>query len=97
MKWTILFTNKASKQVGKLNNHIFESFRLLIKDLKNNGLTPGKKWPHYSKLKTSKKEDRRHCHLNQGKPSYVCCWAIIDKKTKILEVYYVGTHEKAPY
>ena len=48
--------------------------------------------------KTSKKtEDKRHCHLIKGRPTYVCCWAIINKQKKIIEVYYVGTHEKAPY
>ncbi len=97
MKWMIQYTNKASKQVGRLNRHAFEAVRLLVKDLQNNGPAPGKKWSHYGKLRAAKKEDRRHCHLNQGKPTYVCCWAVIDKKLKILEVYYVGTHEKAPY
>jgi hypothetical protein len=28
---------------------------------------------------------------------YRANWKIIDKKERILEVYYVGTHEKAPY
>lgn len=32
-----------------------------------------------------------------GKPTYVACWYIKDKKVKIVEIYYVGTHEKAPY
>ncbi len=29
--------------------------------------------------------------------TYVCCWEVIDKRMKITEIYYVGTHEKAPY
>ncbi|HSW71056.1 MAG TPA: hypothetical protein VLH77_03650 [Gammaproteobacteria bacterium] len=53
-------------------------------------------WPNYGKLHGSK-GDKRHCHLQKGKPTYVCCWEVIDKKRKIIKVYYVGTHEKAPY
>jgi hypothetical protein len=41
--------------------------------------------------------DKRHCHLIKGRPTYVACWEVKDPKNKILEVYYVGTHEKAPY
>ena len=55
-------------------------------------------WPNYSKFKNQGKNvDKRHCHLLKGKPTYVACWQVLDKKKKILEVYYVGTHEKAPY
>lgn len=54
-------------------------------------------WPNYGKLHGKKGNDKRHCHLQRGKPTYVCCWEVIDKKRKIIEVNYVGTHEKAPY
>lgn len=68
--------------------------RLLCVDLENRG--PAVDWPNYGKLH-GKKGDKRHCHLQKGKPTYVCCWEVKDKKRKIMEVYYVGTHEKAPY
>lgn len=97
MQWTVRFTNRAAKQIEKLNYHTVEALRFLVNNLQANGPAPGKGWHHYGKLRATKKEDRRHCHLNQGRPVYVCCWAVIDKKLKILEVYYVGTHEKAPY
>jgi len=98
MAWTIEFTNKAKKQISKLSKQAFDALRLLVEDLEYNGRNPGKEWPHYGKLKGTKKgEDLRHCHLVRGKPTYVSCWAVIDKKLKIIEVYYVGTHEKAPY
>ena len=36
-----------------------------------------------------------HCHLNaHGKPTYVVCWKVAGNK---VEVWYAGTHEKAPY
>jgi len=71
--------------------------RLLISDLGKNGPMPGKGWHNYGKLKTTNKVDRRHCHLTKGHPTYACCWEVKDKKIQIIEVYYVGTHEKAPY
>ena len=38
-----------------------------------------------------------HCHIKKGNPTYVVCWNTEDKKVKLVEIYYVGTHEKAPY
>jgi hypothetical protein len=50
-------------------------------------------WPNYSKLAGG----RHHCHLKKGKPTYVAVWEVLDKDIKLIEVQYVGTHEKAPY
>lgn len=97
MKWTVELTHTARKQVKKLNRQATEALRLLVEDLKNQGPAPGKGWPHYGKLRGKKTEDKRHCHLIRGKPTYVCCWAVIHKQQRVIEVYYVGTHEKAPY
>lgn len=68
---------------------------LLIKDLTIKG--PTVDWPNYGKLHGKKNEDKRHCHLKKGKPTFVCCWEVLDKNIRIIEVYYVGTHENAPY
>lgn len=93
-KWTVNST-KADKQSAKLNEKVMLQLKLLFMDLTNNGpRVTG--WPNYGKLH-GQKGDKRHCHLQKGKPTYVCCWEVIDKKRKIIEVYYVGTHEKAPY
>ncbi|EKD71055.1 MAG: hypothetical protein ACD_46C00284G0003 [uncultured bacterium] len=96
MIWKVEFTTKASDQVANLSEKAKESLRLLVKDLQTSGAAPGKGWPHYGKLE-GHKGDKRHCHLTRGRPTYVCCWALIDKKTKLIEIYYVGTHERAPY
>lgn len=53
------------------------------------------RWKNFGKLKGEM--DKYHCHLHSGRPTYVMCWKVVDKKLKIIEVYYVGTHEKAPY
>jgi len=33
----------------------------------------------------------------RGSPTYVAVWRVGDKAKKIIEVTYVGTHEKAEY
>lgn len=96
MNWNVYFSKNAAKQANKLNKKVISILSLLIEDLRANGAIPGKNWPNYGKLKNNKL-DIRHCHLIKGKPTYVCCWEIIDKQQKIIEVNYVGTHEKAPY
>lgn len=51
----------------------------------------------YGNLRGKRNSGKRHCHLTEGKPTYVYCWEVIDKNAKLIEVYYAGTHEKAPY
>lgn len=95
--WNIEFTNKAVKLTEKLPTKIILVLQVLIEDLRYKGPYPGKHWKNYGKLITKKTIDKRHCHLIKGKPTYVCCWQLIDSNLKIIEIYYVGTHEKAPY
>jgi hypothetical protein len=71
--------------------------QLLVEELKDKGPYPGEGWPNYGKLRGKKSEDKRHCHLMKGKPTYVSCWEVVDKQIRLMEVYYVGTHEKTPY
>lgn len=95
MAWTVKIKNKAAKQVSELDEKIELVLQVLIEDLKISP-APGKHWPNYGKLHGKKNEDKRHCHLIKGNPTYVCCWEV-SKDEKQIEVYYVGTHEKAPY
>ena len=96
MSWTVGITSKAAKQIKKLPKSVKSALLLLMRDLENNGPAPGKGWKNYSKLK-GLGSDKRHCHIIKGKPTYVCCWEVKDNQLNILEVYYAGTHEKAPY
>lgn len=96
MKWEVCFTRSAAKQANLLNKKAFLALQILIDDLSSWGPAPGKHWNNYSKLQGYRREDRRHCHLIKGNPTYVCCWKV-DKQENLIEVYYVGTHEKAPY
>lgn len=91
--WRVSLTKKAAKQTSKLGERVREALFTLIEEMKLTGPIRGN-WPNFSKLAGGKKY---HCHLKKGKPTYVVCWQVIDKKVKLIEVNYVGTHEKAPY
>jgi hypothetical protein len=101
MTWTVRFIGQARQTLKKgsryLSQDVFDMMESLYYDLEKTG--PNRpNWPGYGKLKNQGKGvDKRHCHLIKGKPTYVVCWEVKDPKNKILEVYYVGTHEKAPY
>jgi hypothetical protein len=52
-----------------------------------------------SALKKDKRipDNSYHCHIKSGRPTYVVCWRVENKKVKIVEIFYVGTHENTPY
>ena len=64
----------------------------LMEEIAHSGPVRGN-WANYSRLD----EDTHHCHIKKGKPCYVAVWQVIDKEIRLIEVKYVGTHEKAPY
>tara|TARA_B100000315_G_C14245934_1_gene437419 strand:- start:82 stop:333 length:252 start_codon:yes stop_codon:yes gene_type:complete len=83
-----LINRKVLKNLRKLPSWIQKKFALLIADLKDSGPEqPG--WQNYSKLS----DEKYHCHLGT---SWVACWKH-QKRTISVEVYYVGSREKAPY
>ena len=92
MNWHIEYTSKAVKQLKKQPATIRDAVLALVMDITNRGPIRGD-WPNFSKMG----KNNYHCHLKKGKPTYVACWRMLDKNKKIIEVYYVGTHEKAPY
>jgi len=68
--------------------YIQDTFLQLIDDLKIKGpFQPG--WLNYGKLG----ENEYHCHLSR---KWVACWRN-EKNTVIIEVYYAGSRENAPY
>ncbi|OAI49255.1 hypothetical protein AYO45_03085 [Gammaproteobacteria bacterium SCGC AG-212-F23] len=95
-EWDIRVTKTVIKQSEKLNANISLALRFLLEELACKGPIIYT-WPNFGKLHGTKNIDKYHCHLKKGRPTYVCCWETIDKKKRIIEVYYVGTHEKAPY
>ena len=94
MSWQVSFKKQAQKQLDKLPKHIAIIARTLVDEMVKDGPLRYD-WKNFSKFKGS--GNLYHCHIKDGKPTYVVCWEVKDKKIKIIEVYYVGTHEKAPY
>jgi len=90
--WRVEFTRKACKQRAKLPEKARALLDILSKEIELFGPIR-KNWKNFSKLTG----DEYHCHLKKGRPTYVACWRVIDKKIHLLEIYYAGTHENAPY
>ncbi len=65
-----------------------ERMTVLLKDLRNKG--PERfEWLNYGNLN----DNLYHCHLAY---KWVACWKH-EKNTIIIEVYYAGSRENAPY
>jgi mRNA-degrading endonuclease RelE of RelBE toxin-antitoxin system len=91
-QWEVQLTAAAAKQKKSLPDRIEIIFDRLLGEMEKCGPIRTN-WKNYSKLSNIS----HHCHLKKGKTTYVACWRVEDRKIKIIEVYYVGTHEKAPY
>ena len=79
---------KVARGLQKLPADVQKLLYLLIADLQAEGPIQ-RSWMNFSSLGSN----RYHCHLNYR---YVACWTC--RKGEILiEVYYAGSREKAPY
>jgi len=92
MTWTVTTNKKVKKQFKKLPHKIKAALYILTVEIREQGPVRGN-WSNYSPLGNN----RHHCHIKKGHPTYVAVWEIIDKEIRIVEITYVGTHEKAPY
>jgi mRNA-degrading endonuclease RelE of RelBE toxin-antitoxin system len=88
MNYDIQIKRKVERGLLKLPADVQKLFFLLVADLEADGPIQ-KSWRNFSPLGN----DRYHCHLNYR---YVACWTC-RKKEIAIEVYYVGSREKAPY
>ena len=88
MNYEVVIKKRTGKGLRKLPVLVQKKMAVLAKDLQEKG-PEQPTWQNYSKL--SKTE--YHCHLGT---SWVACWRH-QKDTIIIEVYYVGSREKAPY
>ena len=94
MMWAVNLVSRARKNHKKLPKGIQEIFQVLLAELKIAGPIRSK-WPNFRKIKGAR--GCYHCHMQKGKPTYVAVWRVADKTERIIEVTYVGTHEKADY
>jgi mRNA-degrading endonuclease RelE of RelBE toxin-antitoxin system len=88
MEYEVTVKKKISRKLKKQPLNIRKLLFLLIEDLKADGPIQ-KNWNNFSPLG----DDEYHCHLNYR---YVACWTYRQGEIEI-EVYYVGSREKAPY
>lgn len=88
MKYNIVIKKKVAKGLRKLPMWVQKKMAILANDLKDKG-PEQPTWQNYSKLSHTE----YHCHLGT---SWVACWKH-QNETTIIEVYYVGSREKAPY
>lgn len=92
MAWTVKEKQALNKRIRKLPVKVQNLLIALKKDMEANGPIRGD-WPNYGKLP----DNRHHCHLKKGKPTYVAVWEVVNKEIRLIEVIYAGTHENAPY
>jgi len=86
--YEVLVKKKVLKTIENIPKHIQKKMVNLVEDLREKGPIRSE-WPNYSKLG----ETNYHCHLSR---KWVACW-FCEKKTFIIEVYYAGSRENAPY
>ena len=96
--WDVACSKKATKQISHLDKELLDETAKLIHDLKIRGpyLTDRS---HFCSLHQQPHIPKNafHCHINDGNPTYVACWNIVEEKKRKAEIFFVGTHEKAPY
>ena len=85
VKWS---KKKVERLLRSIPRKVQERFFELVKDLQRAGPYQPQ-WPHYSALGG----DNYHCHLTRD---WVACWRS-ESGSIVIEVYYVGSREGAPY
>jgi len=88
VRYRVKIKKKVNRGLKKLPTNVQKLLFLLVEDLKADGPIQ-KSWDNFSPLGN----DKYHCHLNYR---YVSCWNYRQREIEI-EVYYVGSREKAPY
>ncbi|MBF0121448.1 MAG: hypothetical protein HQK79_21680 [Desulfobacterales bacterium] len=86
--YKIIVKRKVLKNIEKLPISIQKKLANLIEDLKTKGAIRTE-YPNFSKIK----ENQYHCHLAY---KWIACWQW-EKDSIIIEVYYAGSRENAPY
>jgi len=91
--WVVNLSNRVLKCEGRLSEKMQGTFRKLVTQLTDYGMP--KDFSHYGAL-PQKGPDVYHCHLNNGRPTYVVIWTT-NKTSKCIDILFLGTHEKARY
>ena len=86
--YQVKLKKNAIKNIEKMPISIQDKMATLLLNLKEKGPIRTE-WPNFSKLG----KDLYHCHLAR---KWVACWHYEDNSI-IIEVYYAGSRENAPY
>jgi len=86
--YEVLIKKKAIKDIEKMPDFIQKKMANLIDDLREKGPTRAE-WPNFGKLG----KGAYHCHLSR---KWAACW-YCEEQSVIIEVYYAGSRENAPY
>ena len=87
-KYKVIWKRKIDKQIAKMPVAMQNRFNDLVADIRKSGPVQTD-WANFSSLG----KDLYHCHLGY---SWVACWRC-EKNTVIVEVFYAGSRENAPY
>jgi mRNA-degrading endonuclease RelE of RelBE toxin-antitoxin system len=88
MQYEVLIGKRAAKTMAKAPPDVQKLFVQLVTDLETKGPIRTE-WRNFSSLSAT----TYHCHLNY---SWVACW-LWEEGTMLVEVYYAGSREDAPY
>jgi mRNA-degrading endonuclease RelE of RelBE toxin-antitoxin system len=86
--YRVSIKRKVLRNAQRMPKHVKKELAALIEALQEKGPIQAD-WSNFSKLGTN----QYHCHLTYR---WVACWSHT-KDTVIVEVYYVGSRENAPY
>ena len=86
--YDVIVKKKVLRGIEKLPENIQKKMVNFVEDLREKGPIRSE-WPNFSKLG----KDRYHCHLSR---KWVTCWSWTENSF-IIEVYYAGSRENAPY
>lgn len=86
--YNIVIQRKMLRNLRKMPEQVQKTMANLVEDLRDKGPVRNE-WPNFSRLG----QDRYHCHLAY---KWVACWSY-KKGSMIIEVYYAGSRENAPY
>ena len=88
VKYEVTIKKQCMKNIARLSRNDRDTLSRLLMDLRDKGpVQPNYK--NYSRLGKGK----YHCHLSYH---WIACWECKDG-TYVVEVYYVGSRESAPY
>ena len=86
--YEVIIKKRMLRSLQRMPEQIQMKMANLVEDLRDRGPIR-RDWPNFSRLGPG----TYHCHLSYH---WVACWRC-PKNSKIIEVYYVGSRENAPY